>query len=102
MVGGFFLFRWSKTKGGRAALDRFQLEVPYVGDLYKKLYLSRIADNMSTMLGSGISVVQATEITASVVDNDLYSDILLDVSSTVKAGGSISEAFAKYPRSRAS
>lgn len=96
VVGGFFLYRWGQTGVGKAAIDRFQLGVPYVGDLYKKLFLSRIADNMATMLGSGISVVQATEITASVVGNAVYADILMDVSMSVKAGGSISESLTKY------
>jgi type IV pilus assembly protein PilC len=96
-IGGFFLFRWGQTETGKAAFDRFQIGVPYVGDLFKKLYLSRIADNMATMLSSGISVVQATEITASVVGNALYADILKDVSLSVKAGGSISESLLKYP-----
>ena len=96
VVGGFFLFRYMQTENGKGVFDRFQLGIPYVGDLYKKLYLSRVADNMATLLGSGISVVQATEITASVVGNDLYADILLDVNKAVKGGGSISEALGKY------
>lgn len=96
VVGGFFLFRYGLTEGGKATFDRVQLSIPYVGGLYKKLYLSRISDNMSTMLGSGISVVQATEITATVVGNDLYGDILRDVSTSVKGGGSISESLSQY------
>lgn len=97
VVGGFFLFRYAQTESGKGVFDRFQLGIPYIGDLYKKLYLSRVADNMATLLGSGISVVQATEITASVVGNDLYADILTDVNQAVKGGGSISEAMSKYP-----
>lgn len=97
VVGGFFLFRYVTTGAGRAAFDRFQLALPYVGDLYKKLYLSRIADNLSTMLGSGISVVQALEITASVVGNETYRSILEDATISVKAGGSISEALSRHP-----
>lgn len=97
VVGGYFLVRFAMTEGGRAQFDRLQLAIPYVGDLYKKLYLSRVADNLATMLASGISVVQATEITATVVDNDLYADILTEVSSSVKAGGSISASMSKYP-----
>jgi len=96
VIGAFFLFRYVQSNGGKAVIDRFQLGIPYVGDLYKKLYLSRIADNLATMLGSGISVVQATEITASVVGNSLYREILTDVANSIKGGGSISQGLARY------
>ena len=96
IIGGFFLVRYVRTGPGKNMLDRFLLAVPYVGELMKKLYLSRIADNMATMLASGISVVQATEITASVVGNTAYQEVLEDVSKSVKGGGSISEAMGRY------
>lgn len=96
VVGGFFLSRYVRTPTGRAMLDRFVLALPYVGDLFRKLYLSRIADNLATMLASGISVVQATEITANVVDNKVYAEILADVSASVKGGGNMSDAFGRY------
>lgn len=96
VVGGFFLARYGLTQSGKAQFDRLQLTVPYVGDLYRKLYLSRIADNLSTMLTSGISVVQATEITGSVVGNAVYAGILSEVSNAVKGGGSVSAAISQY------
>ena len=96
VVGGYFLFRHILTKGGKAQFDRLQLSIPYVGTLYRKLYLSRIADNLATMLGSGISVLQATEITASVVGNAVYADILNQTSTAIKGGGSISDALSTY------
>ncbi len=96
VIGGFALFRYVQAGTGKALLDRFMLSLPYIGELFKKLYLSRIADNLSTMLTSGISVVQAAEITASVVGSEVYSDILLEVSTTVKGGGTVSEAMARY------
>lgn len=94
VVGGFFLFRYVQTAAGKGAYDRLELAIPYVGDLYKKLYLSRIADNLATMLSSGISVVQATEITASVVGSSVYADILKEVNTAVKGGGTVSDALA--------
>lgn len=96
VVGGFFLVRFGLTKAGKGQFDRLQLQIPYVGTLYRKLYLSRIADNLSTMLGSGISVVQATEITASVVGNAVYEDILNETSTAIKGGGSISDALDRH------
>jgi len=96
-VGGFFLFQYIRTKGGKAVFDRALLTIPFIGPLYRKLYLSRIADNLSTMLISGISVVQATDITASVVGNSVYEEILRGVSTAVKGGGNVSNAMANYP-----
>lgn len=70
-----FLIRYLPTAAGKEALSEFKLKIPYVGDLYRKLYLSRIADNLNTMLTSGVSMVRALEITADVVDNDVYRNI---------------------------
>jgi len=95
IVGGVFLFRYAGTPQGRASFSSFELAIPYVGDLYKKLYLSRIADNLATMLGSGISVVQAVDVTANVVGNAVYADILQEVATSVKGGGSVSGALEK-------
>ncbi len=94
---GFYIWRLSKTSSGKLYLDSFRLTVPYVGDLYQKLYLSRIADNFSTMLISGVSVLEALDITASVVGNAVYQEILEDVASQVKGGSSISAALSRHP-----
>ena len=98
VVGGFFLYRYAQTPGGRTTVDMFRLSIPYVGNLYKKLYLARIADNMHVMLSSGISAVRALEITAAVVDNGIYEGILKEGLEAVKAGSSMSQTFSKYPK----
>ncbi len=92
-----YLWWLGQKASGRLALDRVKLSVPYVGDLYKKLYLARIADNFSTMLLSGVSVVEALDITASVVGNAAYAGVLASVENEVKGGSSISDALAKHP-----
>lgn len=94
---GFYIWRLGKTKSGKLVLDSLKLGVPYVGDLYKKLYLSRISDNFSTMLLSGVSVIAAIEITGAVVGNAVYEGVLEEVGTDVKAGSSISDAFGKHP-----
>ncbi|MEK7515853.1 MAG: type II secretion system F family protein, partial [Patescibacteria group bacterium] len=96
-AGGLYLWQLRKTERGKLVLDGLKLSVPYVGDLYKKLYLARIADNFSTMLLSGISVVEAIEITGSVVDNAVYETILVEVGADVKGGSSISDALGRHP-----
>ncbi len=97
IIGGFFVFRFSKTPAGRIAVSRFELSVPVVGKLYQKLYLSRISDNMHVMLSSGISAVRALEITASVVGNSVYEGILMEAVEGVKAGTPMSQVFVRHP-----
>lgn len=96
IVLGFFLLRYLPTRAGKEALGRLKLSTPYVGDLYKKLYLSRIADNLNTMITSGVSMVRALEITAEVVDNDIYRRILMEASVSIKGGSAVSEVLGNY------
>ncbi len=97
VLGGFLLFRYGKTPNGARMFDRAKLSFPYIGSLYQKLYLSRVADNLHVMLASGISTVRALEVTASVVGSKIYEDILLATIESVKAGSPMSESFRKYP-----
>lgn len=96
IVGVFSLWRYGNTLQGREYLSRLSLNVPYIGDLYKKLYLARIADNLNTMLTSGIAVVRAVEIAASVVGNKVYENALFQVSSDVRTGVPLSQAMGKH------
>lgn len=97
VVLAFLLFKYIQTDAGRELFDRFKLAIPYISSLYKKLYLSRLADNMNTMLMSGISMVRAIELTSSVIDNTLYKRILAAAVEAVKAGKPVSEALGGHP-----
>lgn len=96
-VGAAFLFRFSRTPRGREMLSRARLETPAIGNIYRKIFLSRIADNLSTMLKSGIQVLRGLEITGSVVGDPVYEKILADAANDVKGGMPLSEAFRKHP-----
>ncbi len=96
-IGGFLLYRYYSTDEGRVRLSSLRMSIPYVGTLYQKLFLSRLADNLSTMLASGIQMVRAVEITADVVDDAVYGDILRKAALEIQGGRPASEVFAKYP-----
>ncbi len=96
-LGGFVFWQFMRTEVGKRAVDEFKLRVPIIGDLYEKLFLTRICDNLSTMLGSGISMVQALEITAEVVDNAVYREIIEDTLVDVKGGKSFADSISEYP-----
>ena len=76
----------------RIAIDDLKLKIPFVKSLYQKLYLSRISDNMNTMLVSGIPMVRALELTSDVVGSSVYKKVLDDAIEAVKGGKSVSDA----------
>jgi type IV pilus assembly protein PilC len=92
VIIGWFVFRYIRTPGGKIAFDRLKLHIPYISILYRKLYLSRLADNMSTMFQAGIPMVRALELTSDVIDNEVFRLLLADAVEAVKAGKPMSEA----------
>ena len=95
--GAVGFYRFKKTEVGQRTIDEFMISIPYLGDLQRKLLLTRICDNLATMLGSGISMVQALEVTGEVVDNMVYKEIIQAALSEVKGGRSFADAIAEYP-----
>ncbi len=96
VILGFFIYRWARKDEGTLFFSSLKLKIPYVGSLYRKLYLSRFADNMNTMLQSGIPMIKVIELTAAVVDNVIYQNILNEVGERVKTGTSLSDSLAKH------
>lgn len=96
-IGAFFFWRFVRTEVGRRAFDELKITVPYIGTLNRKLYLTRICDNLSTMLASGITMVQAIEVTADVVDNEVYKEIFNYALLEIKGGRSFADTIAEYP-----
>jgi type IV pilus assembly protein PilC len=95
VIGGFFMARFVRTDAGSEAFDRFKLSVPAVGNLFEKLYLSRISDNLNTMLSSGIPMIKALELTQDVVNNKVYSGVIEQAIADVKGGSALSDSFVK-------
>ena len=89
-IGG--LIWYGSTKEGKRWISNTRLYIPYLGDLYQKLYLSRFSDNMSTMVLSGIPMLKAIEVTSSVIDNEIYKEVLDEALVKVKAGQALSVA----------
>lgn len=92
-----YLVRFSKSQKGKEYFDNLKLKIPIFKDIYQKLYLARIADNMDTMLSSGVPILHALEITGTVVGSAVYKEVIRDATERVKSGSSISEAFALHP-----
>ncbi|PCI30695.1 pilus assembly protein PilC [Candidatus Kaiserbacteria bacterium] len=96
VIGIVFFYRYLKTESGSYKLARARLDIPFIGDLYLKLYMSRIADSLSTTLSSGIQLVRGFEISASVVGDPAYERILKEVAKEIQSGRPASEILSEY------
>lgn len=85
--------RYAKTQSGKENLDRLFLTMPPFKDLFRKYYLARFADNLSMLIGSGVNIVRALEISGDVAGNTVYTKLIYESVEDVKVGGSVSYAF---------
>lgn len=97
IISGIYLWWLASSEKGKTFIDKNRLSIPVVGNLYRKLFLSRIADNLDTMLTSGIPIIRSIDITSKVVGSRIYKNILNEVADGVKSGLALSAAFEKYP-----
>ncbi len=91
LVGvGIFLFNlWSRTKGGRAVVDKSKLYIPIIGDIQRKSAVSRFARTLGTLVTSGVPILQALNITRDTAGNVVISHAIEQVHSAVKEGETI-------------
>lgn len=91
----FFLWRYVKTPEGRARFDNFKINIPSLGTVVRNLYLARISESLATLIKSGIPILDGLKISADLVGNTVYQEILMDAEENVRGGGNISEILEK-------
>ena len=91
------IYQYVRTAQGRLMWDRFKLSIPRFGRIVRDLYLSRIAETLSTLVRSGVPILESIEITSAVVGNEVYKGILLEARANVQSGGTLSKTLAEYP-----
>lgn len=89
---GWLGYRWSQTPEGARKVDEIKVRLPVIKVLYQRIFLTRLADNMNTMLSSGVPIVRSIDITAEVLDNIIYKELLFRVSKKVQSGTAFSKA----------
>lgn len=100
LLGGaaFFLFRWKATPEGTRFFSESYLKVPLLGSFLRMIYLSRFAENLSTLISGGLPIVQALDITGKIVGNTVYHGIVEEAKVEVQKGNQISTVLQKYPK----
>ncbi|MCX8513633.1 MAG: type II secretion system F family protein [Candidatus Pacebacteria bacterium] len=90
-----YFFYVNSTPAGKAYIDYIKLKIPILNKLLNKLYISRFATNLNTMLSSGISMVEALNITSEVVDNYVYKKMIERILARVENGKSLSSSMSE-------
>lgn len=87
----FFLTRYYKTENGAFVIDSFKLRIPIIGDLERKSSISRFSQTLSTLLTSGVSILEAISITAKTAGNKVMEKGLFLTLEKITGGQTIAE-----------
>lgn len=90
-VASFIYFL--KTKMGKVAVSWLVVRLPVIGVIAKEMNSARTARTLSSLLNSGVDVIQAISITEEVMQNVYYKKILHEAAQRVEKGTALSEIF---------
>jgi len=77
-----------RTPGGRRVIDRVLLKVPILGDIFRKIAVARFSRTLSTLLSSGVPILQSLDITAKTSGNVIIEEAITKVRTGVERGES--------------
>ncbi|MHB9134004.1 MAG: type II secretion system F family protein [Armatimonadota bacterium] len=83
--------RLKATKTGKRYYDKLMLKLPIIGGLNHKIALARFSRTMSTLLVSGVPILNALETVAGAIDNEVISGALLDARAAIREGERIAD-----------
>jgi type IV pilus assembly protein PilC len=96
IIGAVFLFSWAfrrfyRTEKGRALVDNTMLKLPVIGILIRKVAVARFTRTMSTMLASGVAILEALDIVAKTAGNKTIETAIYTVRAGIAEGQTIAE-----------
>ncbi len=93
VAGGVFAFRrWKRTEAGRERFDRFVLSLPVVGDMARKIAVTRFARTLATLLQSGVQLLAALEIVEHLLGNEQLAKAVRTARDDIREGEGIAPA----------
>lgn len=100
IIGGvvgsvFFGINYYRTDDGKKTIDAILIDIPYMGDLIQKSAVARFTRTLATLLGSGVSIMEALEISSKVTGNHVIENALLRAREAISEGKSLTVPLAK-------
>ena len=98
MIGGvILLLRYLKTPSGKAQLHHIVLKIPGIKGIVTKVAVARFARTFSALMGAGVAVLEALDVTSRAVGNVVYEKELKNAAEKVKNGATLSSVIEKSP-----
>ena len=92
VVIAVFLFRrYYKTENGRLMIDRLILKAPVFGPLLKKVAVAKFSRTLSTMMSSGVPIIEGLEIVSKTAGNKIIENAIIETRKSISEGKTISE-----------
>jgi type IV pilus assembly protein PilC len=91
------LFFLNPNAAGRAWWDAFKLKLPVLGPLFHKLALSRFARTTSSLIHSGVPILEVLNVVSSTVNNVQMEAALRSSALRIERGETLSGALSTYP-----
>jgi type IV pilus assembly protein PilC len=95
VAGVIFLLRFLKTPRGRTIFHHLVLKIPMISPIIQKVAVARFARTFSALMGAGVAVLEALNVTARAVGNVVYEEALKDAAEQVKNGKTLSSVIEK-------
>ena len=92
----WLLFNYSRSKEGQKIGGVYLLKIPVIGNLYKKIFISRFAETVGNLILGGIPAVTAFEVAGDATGNYVYQQIGQEVAEKLKTGENISNVLKNY------
>jgi type IV pilus assembly protein PilC len=97
VIAIIFGSRWARTLGGKRFIDKVKMKAPAFGSLFMKMYMARFARTGTTLVASGVPLLQMLEITGKSVNNIYIEESITKAISQVKGGKSLADALEGDP-----
>jgi type IV pilus assembly protein PilC len=99
LVGTVVGFRqWKRSSWGRPQWDALRLKIPFkIGTVVQKVALARWSRTLSSLMASGVPILQAIDITGKTAGNAIVERAMGDVTQSVKSGGTIAAPLKEAP-----
>lgn len=87
----FAIKKYYKTESGRLQIDRIMLKLPVFGILLKKVAVAKFSRTLSTMMNSGVPILDGLEIVSKTAGNKVVENVLMDTRKSISEGNTIAE-----------